>query len=189
MSLFSILNKDNSSTSSVSTTMQLMMQQIAAKTASGTSSTTDASDSATTSTTGTSTSTSLSDIIVSMQAQQAATEKGDANKDAAAFAKELRTTLDAQYKKSGTKDADMSAFSGRGLATVALNENGSFSNAEVAQAKSEMRERDRQSLLSVINSGPLTSSALATYGKSILAARTTMSAEERSFRDAHPNLR
>jgi len=83
----------------------------------------------------------------------------------------------------------MGDFSGRALAMIATNADGSFSNAEVAQAKSTMRERDRQALISVMNAGPLTSSSLATYGKSLLTARTTMSAEERAFRDAYPNLR
>jgi hypothetical protein len=181
MSLFSILNNSSTTSSTVSTTLQSILQQAGVDTAT--------TSTGSTATEGSTASTSLSSILVSLQAKVAAAEKDDADTDATTLAKELRTKLDAQYKTSGTKDADMSDFSGRALAMVALNQNGGFSNTEVAQAKAEMRERDRQTLMSVINAGPLTSSSLATYGKSLLTARTTMSAEERSFRDAHPNLR
>jgi hypothetical protein len=182
MSLFSILNNTSSSSTSsaANSTLQTILQQAGVDTASTTTAT--SGDSSTASTT-------LSSLLVSLQAKVAAAEGQDAKKDATTLAKELRTKLDAQYKEKGTKDASMGDFSGRSLAMIATNADGGFSNAEVAQAKSEMRERDRQTLISVMNAGPLTSSALATYGKSMLTARTSMSAEERAFRDAHPNLR
>lgn len=178
MSLFSILSNTDSTSSSVSSSIQLLLQQVAAKQG------TDSSSSTTDSTSGTD---AVSSVLITLQAQRAAADQADADKDAATLAKDTRAALDAQYKEKGSKEADMGAFSNRALSQIALNENGSFSKAEVAQAKSELRERDRQSLMQVINAGPLTSSTLTAYARNMTSARSTMSAEERMLRDSNPD--
>ena len=100
------------------------------------------------------------------------------------LAKELRTKLD-----KGGADADMSHFSGRGLAIIALNQDGTFSREEVYAAKSELRERDRQSAITFLNSGELTSTSLKAYTQQLLASRQSQSGEEQQLRDIDPNLR
>ena len=177
MSLFSILNSTDSQSSSAtgSTSSSALLQQIAAL----------QSSSSTTSTT-TSGST-LPDVVITMQAQQAAANAADAKADSAALAASLRKSFDAA--KAAKKNPDVSALSGRSLSLVALNQNGTFSNAEVAQAKAQLRDRDRTSALTMIKSGALTATSLAAYSKSLLAARQSMSAEERQLRDGDPKLR
>ena len=181
MSLFDYLNSD-STTSSTSSTASLL-QQIAAQ--QGISVPSDVMDALN----GDSTSTgSTSSVQISSSAQAASAEAADADKDPATLASELRTTLDQQYSTSGAKTPDMSSFSGRGLAIVALNNDGSFSPTEVYAAKTELRERDRQSAVTFLSSGDVTAASLKAYTDQLATARQSMSAEEQQLRDADPSL-
>ncbi len=179
MSLFSYLNTDSFGSSPASTQIAKALQTIAEKNA------------ATAVAAGTQTqSAGSSSVLITLQAQRAAAEKEDAGKTAQTLTTELRTHIDADNKKAGKKDnADLTAMSGRALATIALNESGQFSRTEIAAAKLEMRTRDRLSVVAQINSGGLTSASLAAYTQQLTASRATMSAEERGLRDANPNLR
>ncbi len=175
MSLFDYLNNDASSTSSLSTQMQMLVQQAQAKLGtSAASSTASASTAAG----------SQPSVLITMDAQRASAEANDAKKDAGTLAAELRARLD-----KGGADGAMGAFSGRALSIIALDDKGTFSRAEISAAKAELRERDRQSALAFLNSGELTASSLKAYGQSLLAARQTMSAEEQQLRTSDPNLR
>jgi predicted flap endonuclease-1-like 5' DNA nuclease len=173
MSLFSILNNDTSSTSSTSTSTQIAqaLQALAAKNAAKAGSTTNG--------------TNQTGVSITVEAKRAANAKADAGKDAAALAAELRKAFDTAGKNS----ADLTTLSGRALATVALNEGGQFSPTEIAAAKLELRTRDRQSALTMLSSGPLTSATLTTYTTNLLAARESMSAEEQKLRGSDPDLR
>jgi hypothetical protein len=178
MSLFSLLNgSSQASTASSGSTMSALLAKIEAqKAASGstiTSSPTTDGKSPT--------------VNITVSAQRAAAEAADAKKDAKALVAELRKTFD-QADKDG-KTADMSRLSGRGLALVALNQDGGFSRGEVSAAKAELRGRDRASALALISGGELTSTTLITYNKQLLAERASMSAEERALRDVNPKLR
>jgi hypothetical protein len=178
MSLFDYLNNDGSSTSSNSSLS--LLQQISAQQGISIPATVLSALGGTT----TDTSSTSSSVQISTAAQQASAEATDADKDAAALAKELRATLD-----KGGSDASMSNFSGRGLSIIALNQDGTFSRAEVDGAKAELRDRDRQSAISFLNSGELTSTSLKAYTQQLLATRQSMSAEEQRLRDIDPNLR
>lgn len=177
MSLFDYLNNDGSSSSSNSSLS--LLQQISAQQGISIPSSVTSALGGTTS----DTSSASSSVQISTAAQQASSEAADAKKDAAALAKELRATLD----KGGT-DASMSNFSGRGLSIIALNQDGSFSREEVYAAKTELRGRDRQSAISFLNSGELTSASLKAYTQQLLATRKSMSAEEQQLRDSDPSL-
>jgi len=177
MSLFSYLNTDSFGSSPASAQIAKALQTIAEKNAA-------------TTVAGNQTQPGGSSVLITLQAQRAAAEKEDAGKTADVLTKELRAQIDADNKKTGKKDsADLTAMSGRALATIALNESGQFSKTEIAAAKLELRTRDRLDLVAQISSGPLTSSSLAAYTQQLTTARATMSAEERGLRDANPNLR
>jgi len=179
MSLISYLNSDSLGSSSTSPQVSQALATIAAKKAAATSTDTTAD-----------TQSSGMSVNITVQARRAAAEKADASKTAADLATELRKSLDADYAAAGKKNSsDLTAQSGRALATIALNETGQFNKSEIAAAKLELRARDRQSILAEISAGPLTAASLAAYSKQMLGARATMSVEERSLRDANPNIR
>lgn len=178
MSLWSYLGTDLSG-SSTSSTMSAQIAQ-AVQAASAKSKTSSSSTSAT----------GQSSVLITVEAKRAAATKADAGKDASAMIADVRKELDAQYAKAGkTHSADLTTLSGRALATIALNETNQFSRAEIAAAKLELRARDRQSAMSLMSTGPLTSATLATYTRDLLAAREGMSSEEQQLRAANPNLR
>jgi hypothetical protein len=176
MSLWSYLGTDlsGSSTSSSAQVAQAM-QTLAARS----------------NTSGSSTSgTGQSSVLITIDAKRAAAAKADAGKDAATMISDVRKELDTQYTAAGkTHSADLTALSGRALSTIALNETNQFSRAEIAAAKEELRARDRQSVMGMINAGPLTAATLATYTRDLLTAREGMSSEEQKLRAANPNLR
>lgn len=178
MSLISYLNMDMSSSSSsnVSTEVAKAMQTMADRKASQGSGKTGGTSGG-------------SQVSITVEAKRAAATKADAGKSGAALASELRISFDKQYEKTGKNSADLTALSGRALATIALNESGKFSKAEIAAAKLELRTRDRQSAVAAINAGPLTSASLATYMRDMLASRSLLSAEEQQLREANPSLR
>jgi hypothetical protein len=176
MSLFDYLNNDpaNSTNSAAS-----LLQQIAAQRGI----TVPASTLNALGNEATATSSSSSSVQISIGAQRAGAETDDAKKDAAKVASEARATLD----KNGVSATG--AMSGRALAIIGVNQDGTFSRAEVDAAKAELRERDRQSVLTFFNSGELSASSLRSFGQQLLAARQSMSAEEQSLRASDPNLR
>ena len=177
MSLWSYLNADSSG-SSVSAQVAQAMRTIAA-----------ARDKAT-GASGTTSGAATAPVSITIEAKRAAAAKEDAGKTAADLAEEVRASLDKQYAAAGQKNsADLTTLSGRALATIALNETALFSPSEIAAAKQELRARDRQSMLSIISSGPLTAASLATYSQDMLAARDLMSAEEKQLRAIDPKLR
>lgn len=180
MSLFSIMESQSasnlltSSNSPLSSALQTLMGTNGADLAGAASSTLDG--------------TATPAVSITATAKQTAAAQADAGKDAASLAAELRTTLDSQYDASGTKTADMSDFSARGLSLIALNDSGSFSRGEVDAAKAELRNRDRQSLLQNIATSGLSASVLKAYGSAQLTARLSMSAEELQLRNSDPSL-
>jgi len=132
---------------------------------------------------GTSNSESPSGVTISVAATIAAAAKADKDKDGATLAADIRKDLDAQYKASGKTTPDLSAQSPRALATIILNESGSFSKSEVLHAKAELRSRDRATFLAATaNDFSLTS--LEAYQTAKLTSRSSMSVEERTVRDA-----
>ncbi len=83
---------------------------------------------------------------ISPAARRASAQIADAKKDFTALAKEVRATLDAQYKSAGkTATPKLDELSGRALAAVALNQSGGFSRTEVSAAKAALQSRDRES--------------------------------------------
>ena len=120
---------------------------------------------------------------ISAAAKIAAAEKADNAKDFGALTADVRATLDKQYaadKAAGAKIAkpDLSAFSGRALAAMALNRDGDFSRREVAAARIELRGRDRQALVGA-TSGGFNTNALAAYSRQMVATYDGISSEER----------
>ena len=122
--------------------------------------------------TATPSSTSGSSVAISDAAKAAAAEKADNAKDFTKLGTEVRQALDAQYAaaKASAKPAKavLSGMTGRAVATVALNRDGSFSRAEVAAAKLELRERARSEFVSASSSGSGLA-GLATYNKQIVS--------------------
>ena len=99
---------------------------------------------------------------------------------------DARTTLDAQYKASGSSKPDYSEFDSRSLASVALNSNGKFSATEVRTASMEMRSRSGaallQSLKSAGNGNP------AGFAQNVISLYGAMSSEERAAAGWSENL-
>ena len=181
MSLFSYLNADPSGTSSANSQIAQVLQQAKAR-ATGSKATTTASSGIS--------GAKPAQVQVTLEARRLAAAKADAGKSAVTLAGEMRKWLDASYAAAGRKNsADLTVLSGRALAVIALNSSGHFSRAEIAAAKTELRERDRAALVDQINGSALTASSLATYSQSLNAARALMSPEEQALRQANPRLR
>lgn len=179
MSLFSILNGSSSANAQQSPLLQMLSAD----------GTTSGMLDAVSSALGISANPSNTSASITPAAKWAAAAAADAGKNVADLTSEIRSTLDSQYAASGSKTADMTALSGRALAVVALNKDGTFSTVEAAAAKSALRERDRTSLLGLMSGQGLSSSSLAAYSNQLLAARVAMSPEERQLRDLDPSLR
>ncbi|AMN40732.1 hypothetical protein [Rhodoplanes sp. Z2-YC6860] len=81
-------------------------------------------------------------------------------------------------KRKTGQQADLSPFNNRMLATVALNQDGTFSTDEVRAAKTELDQRRRSSLLSALNSS--NGSNVSAGSLSMIKQYASMSAEERS---------
>jgi hypothetical protein len=178
MSLFDYLNSTDPSNASTSSAASLLQQIAAQRGITVPAATLNALGEDTAATTG-----NASSVQISLSAQRAGAESDDAKKDAATVASNARAALD----KNGASATG--AMSGRALAIVALNQDGTFSRTEVDAAKTELRERDRQSVLAFFNSGDVTASSLKAYGQQLLAARQSMSAEEQALRASDPDLR
>jgi hypothetical protein len=80
-------------------------------------------------------------------------------------------------KRKTGQQADFSPFNNQMLATISLNQDGTFSAEEVRAAKSELDQRTRTSLLSALNSSSSNPSA---GSLAMIQQYASMSAEERS---------
>lgn len=96
--------------------------------------------------------------------------------DQIAHAKDNGQELVFDPKRKTGQQADLSPFNNQMLATVSLNQDGTFSATEVRAAKSELDRRTRTSLLSALNS----SSSGSAGSLAMIKQYSSMSAEERS---------
>ncbi|CAN5371995.1 hypothetical protein BH10PSE13_BH10PSE13_08650 [soil metagenome] len=175
MSLFSYMNLTGSTSSSTSSGLGSLygsaLEQLTATVSSSAAAKAGSS------------STSSSGVTISAEATIAAAAKADKDKDGATLTADIRKDLDAQYAKSGKTTPDLSAQSPRALATIILNESGSFSKSEVLHAKAELRSRDRATFLAA-TANDFSLSSLEAYQTAKLTSRSAMSVEERTVRDA-----
>lgn len=128
-------------------------------------------------------------VNISQAALAAAAAKADNAKDASVVLTETRAALDAQYAAGTAKgSADLSQLSGRALAIMALNKDGSFSAAESRAAKNALQQDTRTSFLSAM-SGGLDASSIANFSTQLAAQYDNMSPEEREARGWTEQLR
>lgn len=120
---------------------------------------------------------STGDVQISQAATLAQANKADQTKDFGVLAKEMRATLDSQYK-GGSTSPDFEKISGRGLASIVLNEGRQFSQEEQAAARAELKGRERNVLTTALSSG-MSVATLASYGKTLEQNYDSKSAEER----------
>ncbi|MGV3490271.1 MAG: hypothetical protein ACO1OG_03030 [Devosia sp.] len=102
-------------------------------------------------------------------------------------AADARTTLDAQYKASGSNKPDYSQFDSRSLAAVALNSGGKFDTTEVRAASSEMKTRSASALLQTLKVSS-TSTDPGAFAQNVISLYGAMSAEERAAAGWSENL-
>ncbi|PVE59669.1 hypothetical protein DC429_04565 [Arthrobacter sp. TPD3018] len=115
---------------------------------------------------------------ISLPARRAAAQIADATKDFTALSKEVRATLNAQYKSAGkTATPKLDELSGRALAAIALNQTGGFSRIEVSAAKAALQSRERESATGAIHGG-----SFAAYSQTLVTQYDAMSSEERQAR-------
>jgi hypothetical protein len=134
----------------------------------------------TTSATATSASSAQNSASISKAALIAAAEADDNKKDFTALSADVRAALDAATA-AGAKTPDLSEMSGRALAAIILNKNGSFTSSEQVAAKAELRQRTKDEFASVAASGG-TISALSGYDQQLVSDYDAMSPEERQVR-------
>lgn len=176
MSLFSYLNfgssnsMGNSATGSLGSAYTTALQQLTATQASLTNKAISGSS-------------ATSGVSISTNATIAAATKADAKKEPADLIADIRTALDAQYKKDGKARVSLSEMSPRAVATIALNSTGEFSKAEVLTAKAEIRSRDRAAFFDV-TANDFSASSLEAYQSARLVSYKGMSVEERALRGA-----
>jgi len=121
-------------------------------------------------------------VTISQAALAAAAEKADNAKDASVLLTEVRAGLDAQYAAGTPKgSADLGKLSGRALALMALNKEGTFSPAESRAAKLALREDTQNSFLSAMSKG-LDASSFGSFSSQLAAQYDGMSDEEREAR-------
>ena len=116
-------------------------------------------------------------------------------RDINAVASDVRSVLDKQYASAtgdgmatGPDDGtiDFSKFDDRSLAAVALNKGGQFSEHEIAQAATEVKSRNRDSISSSYKSTQ--GSDASAFGKSLITQYAAMSDEERQASGWTPAL-
>jgi hypothetical protein len=116
-------------------------------------------------------------------------------RDINAVATDVRSVLDKQYASAtgegmatGPDDGtiDFSKFDDRSLAAVALNKGGKFSEHEIAQAATEVKTRNRDSISSSYKSTQ--GSDASAFGKSLITQYAAMSDEERQASGWTPAL-
>jgi hypothetical protein len=137
-----------------------------------------------------------SGVSISIAAKIAAAEKTDNAKDFTALAKDVRSTLDAQYAAAKTAGqgsgsgarADLSEASGRALAAIILDKTGQFSGTEIAAAKVELKTRGTSDFSSAMRGGSAMT-GLAAYNRQLVSNYDSMSQEERDARGWTAGLR
>jgi hypothetical protein len=181
MSLMDYLNSSlgSASTTTPSTLASSAVSQILGTGSSSNSSTDDVLSALANGTSAT----TASGVTISASAKVTAATKADADTSADDLTTQIRSELDAQYKKTGTKTADLSEMSPRALSTVILNKSGTFSDTEVYAAKQAMKQRDRQAFLQV-TSGGFNLSSIQSYIQQMATAKSNMSDEELAVRNA-----
>lgn len=116
-------------------------------------------------------------------------------RDINAVATDVRSVLDKQYASAtgdgmatGPDDGtiDFSKFDDRSLAAVALNKGGQFSEHEIAQAATEVKIRNRDSISSSYKSTQ--GSDASAFGKTLITQYAAMSDEERQASGWTPAL-
>lgn len=182
MSLMDYINTSLSTTSTNTTSSSLTSSSISQILGTSSSSDSSADDVLNALANGTS-STKASGVSISSSATIAAATKADKDTSADDLTTQIRSELDAQYKKTGTKTADLSEMSPRALSTVILNKSGDFSATEVYEAKQAMKQRDRQAFLQV-TSGGFNLSSIQSYVQQMATAKSSMSDEELAVRNA-----
>lgn len=124
-------------------------------------------------------------ISISADAQAAAAETEDNQKDFTDLSNDVRSTLDAQYAaaKAAGKDQvpDLSGMSGRALAAIVLNQSGKFMPAEQRAAKAALDQQTRNDFAAATGGG-MSMSSLASYSQSLVQQYDAMSPEERQAR-------
>mgnify|MGYP003655026598 CR=1 FL=1 len=113
---------------------------------------------------------STGDVQISPAATLAQANKADQTK-------EMRAILNSQYK-AGSTSPDFAKISGRGLASIVLNEGHQFSQEEQAAARAALKGRERDVLTTALSSG-MSVATLASYGKTLEQNYDTKSPEER----------
>lgn len=127
-----------------------------------------------------------SSVSISTAAKIAAAEAADNAKDFTTLSNDVRATLDAASAaaKAAGKPVgapDLSEMSGRALAAIILNRTGSFTGAEQAAAKTELRTRTRDEFTTALSSGS-TLTALTGYNQLLIGEYDAISPEEREAR-------
>ncbi|CAH0350598.1 hypothetical protein [Sphingobium sp. CECT 9361] len=120
---------------------------------------------------------STGDVQISPAATLAQANKADQAKNFGVLAKEMRAILNSQYK-AGSTSPDFAKISGRGLASIVLNEGHQFSQEEQAAARAALKGRERDVLTTALSSG-MSVATLASYGKTLEQNYDTKSPEER----------
>ncbi|MBO9543160.1 hypothetical protein [Caulobacter sp.] len=110
---------------------------------------------------------------------------GAKTRDFGKVAGDVRTALDKQYelafapeaaKDSSSGEIDFRRFDDRSLSAIALNKDEQFSSHEIAQAKTEIRQRDSDAIKASYQS---TGEAEGDFGKAMITRYAGMTTEER----------
>jgi hypothetical protein len=176
MSLWSLISGNGSSQSGssyVNSTYAAALAKIEGQSsgATGTIATTDKSDG--------------NGVSISPDAQAAAAEADDNQKDFTDLAHEVRSSLDTLYaaeKAAGKpQTANFANLSGRALSAVVLNQGNQFTPDEQRQAKAALDQQTRQDFAAAVQGG-MSMSSLASYSQSLVQQYDSMSPEERQAR-------
>lgn len=124
-------------------------------------------------------------VNISPDAQAAAAEADDNQKDFGALADEIRSSLDTLYAAEATagkpRSANFANLSGRALSAVVLNQGNQFTPAEQRQAKAALDQQTREDFAAATQSG-MSMSSLASYSQGLVSQYDAMSPEERQAR-------
>ena len=124
-------------------------------------------------------------VSISSDAQAAAAEADDNQKDFTDLANEVRSSLDTLYAAEKTagkpQTANFANLSGRALSAVVLNQGKQFTPTEQHQAKAALDQQTRESFASATQGG-MSMSSLASYSHSLVTQYDAMSPEERQAR-------
>jgi len=124
-------------------------------------------------------------VSISPDAQAAAAEADDNQKDFGDLATEIRSSLDTLYaaeKAAGKpQNANFANLSGRALSAVVLDQGKQFTPAEQRQAKAALDQQTRAAFAAATQGG-MSMSSLSSYSQSLVTQYDAMSPEERQAR-------